>query len=174
MTFVNLLSSALRAISYNLAQKPVLMLCAAMMLATPTHAHSVTVGDLEIIHPHILAPTASAKSAGGFMGIANGGETADRLIGIEVPTVQHSALHTTAHSADGIARMMHVESIEIPAGETVLLERGGMHVMFMGLTEPMVEGQMVPAVLIFEHAGRVEVEFSVDASGGVDHSSMGH
>lgn len=160
--------------SLNCVKAPLLALCAALALATSVQAHGVTAGDLEIIHPNILAPVASAKSAAGYMAIANEGTTADRLIGIEVPSVKHSELHTTEHSADGVARMMHVDAIEIPAGETVLLERGGMHIMFMGLTEPMVEGQMVPATLIFEQAGRVEVEFSVDPSDGVDHSAMGH
>ncbi|MDO8881661.1 copper chaperone PCu(A)C [Pseudotabrizicola sp.] len=171
------IASVFRSVlSFQSLQKPLVALCAAMMLATPAQAqaHGVTAGDLEIIHPHILAPRASAKSAGGFMGIANEGTTDDRLIGIEVPSVKHSELHTTIHSADGIAKMMHVDAIDIPAGETVLLERGGMHIMFMGLTEPMIEGQMVPATLIFEHAGRVEVEFSVDPSTGADHSAMGH
>ena len=153
---------------------PVLALCTALMLAASAQAHGVTAGDLEIIHPNILAPAASAKSAAGYLGIANDGTTADRLIGIEVPSVAHSELHTTEHSADGVARMMHVDAIDIPAGETVLLERGGMHIMLMGLTEPLTEGQMVPATLIFEHAGRVEVEFSVDPSAGDDHSDMGH
>lgn len=161
---------------FSLTRPKTLLLaaCAALALATGAQAHGVTAGDLEIIHPNILAPAPSAKSAAGYMGIANAGTTADRLIGIEVPSVHHSEMHTTEHSADGVARMMHVDAIDIPAGETVLLERGGMHIMLMGLTEPMTEGQMVPATLIFEHAGRVEVEFSVDPSDGADHSAMGH
>lgn len=160
--------------SLNRFKTPLIALCAALLLAPCVQAHGVTAGDLEIIHPNIIAPAASAKSAGGYMGIANEGTTDDRLIGIEVPSVQRSELHTTEHSADGVARMMHVEAIDIPAGETVLLERGGMHIMLMGLAGPMTEGQMVPATLIFEQAGRVEVEFSVDPSDGADHSAMGH
>ena len=162
--------------SLNRIKSPVFAVCAAILLATSAHAeaHGVTAGDLEIIHPHILAPAVSAKSAAGYMGIANEGASNDRLLGIVVATVQRSELHTTEHSADGVARMMHVEAIDIPAGETVSLERGGMHIMLMGLTEPMIEGRMVPATLIFEHAGRVEVEFSVDPADGADHSAMGH
>lgn len=175
---MTLFSSFRTLLSLRAVQGPMLALCTALMLAPGANAHGVTVGDLEIIHPHILAPIASAKSAGGFMGIANEGATADRLIGIEVPSVKHAELHTTEHSADGVARMMHLDAIDIPAGETVLLERGGLHIMLMGLTEPLVEGQMVPGVLIFERAGRVEVEFSVDpsdaADGHADHSAMGH
>lgn len=152
-----------------------LVLCASLMFASQAAAHGFTAGDLEIGHPHVLAPAASAKSAAGYLTIANQGQDADRLIGVEIPSVKHSELHTTTHGADGVARMGHVDAIEIPSGETVALERGGMHIMLMGLTDPLTEGQMIPATLIFERAGRVEVEFSVDpASKADDHSHMNH
>lgn len=153
---------------------PILALAATLALTTHGQAHGFTAGDLEIIHPNILAPAPMAKSAAGYFGIANEGTSPDRLIGVEVPSVQRAELHTTEHGTDGVARMMHVDAIDIPPGETVLLERGGLHVMLMGLTGPLAEGDLVPATLIFEQAGRVEVEFSVDPSDGDDHSHMGH
>jgi copper(I)-binding protein len=155
--------------------KPFFAVLTALMLSTiAALAHGVTAGKLEIIHPNIPQPIPSAKSAAGYMGIYNDGDTADRLIGVETGIAQSSMLHTTEHSADGVARMIHVEGLDIPAGETIVLEPDGMHVMLMGLTGPMLEGDMVPATLIFEHAGRVEMEFMVDPPGGVDHSTMDH
>jgi hypothetical protein len=71
--------------------------------------------------------------------------------------------------------MTHVEALEIPAGGTVSLERGGYHVMFMGLTGKLTEGEMHKATLIFEKAGRVEIEFQIDppmGKGEMDHSTM--
>ncbi|WP_283180232.1 copper chaperone PCu(A)C [Gemmobacter sp. 24YEA27] len=56
----------------------------------------------------------------------------------------------------------HVPVLEIPAGETVALERGGYHIMFMGLKQSLKKGEMVPGTLVFERAGRIEVEFSID------------
>jgi hypothetical protein len=47
----------------------------------------------------------------------------------------------------------------------------------MGLTGTLTEGEMRKATLIFERAGRVEVEFMIDppmGAGGMDHSKMGH
>lgn len=154
--------------------KAILGLMAALMISTAAAAHGVKTGDLEIIHPNIPQPAASAQSAAGYMAISNEGAAADRLIGVESAAAQKSMLHTTETSADGVARMVHLEALEIPAGDTVVLEPGGMHVMLMGLTQTMKEGDMVPATLIFEHAGRVEVEFMVDPSEGVDHSKMDH
>ena len=138
------------------------------------HAHSVTVGTMEIIHPAIPAPPAGAKSAAGYLEIVNAGDAADRLLGVETAIAKRAMLHATDHGADGVARMIHLDAIDIPAGGTVLLEPGGLHIMLMGLTGPLTEGDMIPATLVFERAGRVAIEFSVDAPVGMDHSRMDH
>ena len=138
------------------------------------HAHGVTVGTMEIIHPAIPAPPAGAKSAAGYLEIVNAGGAADRLLGVETAIAKQAMLHSTDHGADGVARMIHLDAIDIPAGGTVLLEPGGLHIMLMGLTGPLTEGDMIPATLVFERAGRVAIEFSVDAPVGMDHSRMDH
>jgi periplasmic copper chaperone A len=159
--------------------KPILALAAALLFAVPVLAHEVTVGDLQIIHASIPQPAASAKAAGGFMAIVNTGTEAERLIGIESDIAMKSETHESKVNADGVGTMEHVDFIEIPPGGTVNLQHGGYHIMFMGLKGPLVEGEMHKATLIFERAGRVEIEFMVDPPmgemmKGTDHSKMGH
>jgi periplasmic copper chaperone A len=157
--------------------KRLLALATALMLATPALAHGVTVGDLEIIHPHIPQPAASAKAAGGFMAISNNGSEPDRLIGIETGIAARAEVHESRVDANGVGTMAHVDAVEIPPGATVNLEHGGYHIMLMGLTGPLVEGEMHKATLIFERAGRVEIEFMIDPPAGMgemDHSKMDH
>lgn len=150
-------------------------LLAALFISSAASAHEVTVGTMQIIHANIPAPASNAQSAAGYMGISNNGSEADTLIGVEAPIAGKSMLHTTEFGADGIARMIHVPALEIPADDTVVLEPGGYHIMLMGLQASVAVGDMVPATLIFEHAGRVEIEFMVDpADGSVDHSKMDH
>ena len=151
-----------------------LALLSTLAFSGMAFAHSVQQGAIQIIHPHINEPFAGAKSAAGYMAISNAGEHADRLIGVETEAARKASLHTTEHGGDGVARMTPLAAITIPAGDTVVLEQGGMHMMLMGLTAPLKEGQMVPAVLIFETGGRVAVEFSVDPADGVGHSTMDH
>ncbi|MCB6178980.1 copper chaperone PCu(A)C [Rhodobacter sp. Har01] len=154
--------------------RPILGLLTALLLAAPLHAHGVTAGSIEIIHPNIPQPADGAMAAAGYMGIANAGDQPDRLIGVETPVAKSAMLHQTSVDADGVAKMAHLPGLDIPAGGTALLEPGGTHIMLMGLTQTLTEGQMVPATLIFETAGRVEVEFMVDPPGGMDHSTMDH
>ena len=152
----------------------VIGLAAALLLSPMAQAHEIMSGDLEIIHPAIPLPPAKAPSAAGYMAIANNGDHPDRLIGVEVGIAKSATLHRTEVSADGVARMLPLEGVDIPADDTVLFEQGAMHVMLMGLSAPLHEGDMVPATLIFEHAGRVDIEFMVDPSDGMDHGAMDH
>jgi len=155
----------------------ILAFAAALFIAAPVLAHEVTVGDLQIIHPHIPQPAASAKAAGGFMAIVNNGTEAERLIGIESDIAAKSEVHKSKVDEDGVGTMTHLDAIDIPPGETVDLEHGSYHIMFMGLSRTLTEGEMRKATLIFERAGRVEVEFQIDppvGAGTMDHSKMDH
>ncbi len=146
---------------------------ALLSLSTAALAHDYQIGDLVIDHPMAFNTAPTAKSGGGYLTITNTGTTDDKLIGVraDFPKVE---LHTTEEK-DGVARMMHVEAIDIPAGATVALEPGGLHVMFMGLGGDGFDvGEKVPATLIFEQAGELEVQFSIEDRGTAethDHSS---
>ena len=52
-----------------------------------------------------------------------------------------------------------------PPGATVTLAPGGLHLMLMGLRKPLVRDTLVPLTLVFEKAGSVEIELSVEAMG---------
>lgn len=158
----------------------IITLAAALLFSQAALAHEIVAGDLQIIHPHIPQPPATAKAAGGFMAIVNTGAEPDRLIAVETGIAAKAAVHESKVDADGVGTMSHVPALDIPAGATVSLEHGGYHIMFMGLTGPLIEGEMHKAVLIFERAGRVEIEFQIDpptgqdGHGGHDHATMDH
>ena len=154
--------------------KRILTLAAALLLAVPAFAHEVTVGDLEFIHPHIPQPAASAKAAGGYVAIVNNGAEADQLIGVEADFAAKAETHESKVDDNGIGTMEPVASLAIPPGETVSLDRGGYHIMFFGLTGPLLEGEMRKVTLIFEKAGRVEIEFMIDPPMGADMGKMDH
>ena len=144
----------------------------AALFALPALAHDYKVGDISIMHPMSYATT--GKAAAGYMVIQNAG-AADRLVSVtaDFPRVE---LHNVIME-DGIAKMRRQEGgIAIPAGGQVALEKGGFHVMFMGLTTDLKVGAEIPATLTFEKAGRVDVVFKVEArpKGASGHSHAGH
>ena len=67
----------------------------------------------------------------------------------------------------GVMKMRSLPAgLEIKPGETVELKPGGVHLMLMGLKQQLQQGQHVKATLVFEKAGKVEVDFSVAGLGG--------
>lgn len=65
------------------------------------------------------------------------------------------------------------DGIAVPAGATVTLAPGGLHLMFMRLNGPLVEGQSVGVTLDFEKAGAVALEMPVLASGAAEAEGHG-
>ncbi len=115
------------------------------------------------------------------MSIVNTGTQPDRLIGVESAIAARTELHESRIDASGIGTMVHVDAIALAPGATVGLQHGGYHVMFLGLSGPLTEGALHKATLIFERAGRVEVEFAVNpplgqggSHDGMNHDGMNH
>ena len=137
-----------------------LLAIAALPFAAPAWAHEFTAGDLVIHHPYLFETPPMAMSAGGYMSIENNGDAPDQLIGVEAEGF-NAAIHESIEK-DGMHMMQPIESLEIPAHGSAELAPGGYHVMITGLDgKTFAAGTMVPAVLIFETAGRVPVEFLV-------------
>jgi periplasmic copper chaperone A len=58
-------------------------------------------------------------------------------------------------------QMRPVDEIPVPAGATVALEPGGLHVMMLDLAEPLEIGSTIELTLTFEQAGEVVVTAEV-------------
>lgn len=95
------------------------------------------------------------------MVLANESDQAERLLAIEsdfgTVTFQRPAI-----ADDGTSRMEVVPHIDIPSGEIVHLARGEIRGVVDGLSRPIFEGGLIPAVLVFERRGRFEMFFMVD------------
>ena len=130
------------------------------LLPLSAFAHDYEINGLKVEHPIAKATTETARASAGYLSITNTGETVDHLVGVEAdfPRVM---VHDTIVE-DGVASMMHMDSIALEPGQTVVFEPGGLHVMFMGLSEQLIEGQKIPGTLIFENAGRLDIEFNVE------------
>lgn len=125
-----------------------------------------------------LPPTAQAGAA--FLMLHNMGTEADRLMALESPIAKVTELHTHIHE-NGVMKMTKLDDLAIKAGEMVMFEPGGYHVMLIGLNKALVEGETFPVTLIFEKAGKIELEVAIkspdskaDSAGNMDHSQMHH
>lgn len=146
---------------------PRLLLAALLMVVAPAAlAHEFQHGALRIEHPFSFP--GSGPIGAGYMTLINEGSEPVALIGARSPAAQRVELHTTELDGAGVARMVEQARIEIAPGATVTFEPGGLHVMFMGLAQPLAEGDRVPAELLFED-GAVAVVFEVEPRRGGAH-----
>jgi copper(I)-binding protein len=148
-----------------------MILCAAMLaipafagtLTAERGAPAATAGAIELRAPMIRATPPNAPVAGGFVLLTNTGEADDTLVAASVAdgVAGRMELHEM-ELVDGVMRMSEVEGgIPVPAGETVTLMPGGLHLMFMGLAEGLEAGEAHDVTLTFEGAGDVTVPFAV-------------
>ena len=123
------------------------------------------VGSIQIAKPWTRATPKGSSVAGAYMSISNKGAAADRLLGGSTDVAARFEVHRMSVE-NGVMTMRPVEGgLEVKPGETVELKPGSFHVMLIGLKKPLEQGQRVKATLEFANAGKVEVEYAVEAIG---------
>jgi periplasmic copper chaperone A len=112
----------------------------------------VYVSDVTVIVP-------SGVNSAAYLTIRNDGPDDDRLVEVRSPAAGRTELHET-RAEGGLMRMHAVDGVDLPAGETIRLEPGGLHVMLFDVTE-LAAGSTTPLELVFEHGPPQTVEATV-------------
>ncbi|MHA1571082.1 MAG: copper chaperone PCu(A)C [Alphaproteobacteria bacterium] len=123
--------------------------------------------------PWSRATAPRQPTSGAFLTIYNHGDTADRLIDVSSPGAQTVDLHRTAKE-NGVMKMRPAGAIDIPAQGMVSLAPGGLHIMLIGLTQPLKKGATLPITLTFEHAGEITIEAVIQSAGSPGHDHTAH
>lgn len=117
-------------------------------------------GGLDVVGGWVTEPIGNVKNSAAYFTVVNEGGSADRLTAVATPVADRAELHTHVMEK-GIMKMRPVSHVEIPAGENVRFEPGALHVMLMGLKQPLKAGERVPLTLSFQKAGTITVEVPV-------------
>ena len=94
-------------------------------------------------------PTVAGQAGGGGFVTIKGGASGDKLLSASAGVSKVVELHTMEMDGN-VMRMRPVEFIEVPAGQTVELKPGGLHIMFMGLTQTLKDN---PKVRVLANTG---------------------
>lgn len=150
-------------------------LAIALTIPCAAPAHDFRIGDIGISQPWARASIGKARNGAAFLTIHNDGNTDDRLTGASTSVAKGAALHS--HVVDGdVVKMRRVEAIKVIPGEPTVFEPGGWHIMLMGLSVPLIEGQTFPLELDFAVAGTVTIQVEVrkPAAMGPKHEHESH
>ena len=137
---------------------------AAMAGVAKTVPPSQTTGQIEIGQPWARATPGKAQIGAVYLTIR--APAGDRLVSVSSPVAAAVELHE--HTMAGmVMRMRPLAGLAIPAGQTVALAPGGMHIMLVGLKAPLREGQSFALTLTFAKAGPQTVTVMVGKVGAM-------
>lgn len=126
-----------------------------------------------IIDPWSRPAPPVAVNGAAYVSFHNMGPEQDRLISARSNIADRIEIHDHIME-NGLVKMRHIEDgISLKSGEKIELKPGGMHLMLLGLQEPLVEGASFQIILQFEQAGEKLIDVPIrekSAGAGHDHS----
>lgn len=140
----------------------------AALWATAGHAAGP---ELQISNPIARAMPAVAPTSAIFLTLHNGSERDRLLTGASSSAARNVELHT--HSMrDGMMAMRRVPQVEIPAGQSVTFQPGGLHIMLIGLNHALEDGQRIDLTLEFADGQRQSLQVPVGQPGAAHQHHM--
>lgn len=123
-------------------------LLVSALLVAPALADSIKVENAWIREP---APGQTV--VGGFMDITS--EKDASLVKAGSQAVGTVELHEMKMQGD-VMQMREIKALDLPAGKTVKLEPGGLHLMLFNPKKPLKAGDKVPLTLSVKSGGKLE------------------
>ena len=140
------------------------LLCALLLLASMTLAAESTI---EVTDAWIREAPPGAAMLAAYMKIHNAGTEARVLTRIDSPRFNHVMLHQSI-VIDGVAKMIHQDSLEIPAGGDLILKPGSYHLMMPSSEIPLQRGDCVEFVLHMQNGEKITARATVKRAGDTD------
>ena len=149
------------------------LLCALAALATGTAQAQTTDAAIVIKDAWVRTTVPGQKATGAFMKIT--AKEGTRLVGASTPVAGVAEVHEMKMDGD-IMKMRGLPGLELPAGKTVELKPGGLHVMLMDLKAALPKDSTVPLTLLFKDAkgveSKMELKLPVGTAGPGGNSAM--
>src|SRR6185437_15360229 len=130
-------------------------LCAAALAVLMTHSILAQAPAL-IVQEAWTRVVPGSDVAAIYLTLRNPTTRPISIVSVQSALASHAMIHET-QTESGQSRMRPHEQLVVPAGQTVKLEPGGLHVMLHGLTQKVVVGQSVPLVLLLADGAKVRV-----------------
>jgi periplasmic copper chaperone A len=144
--------------------RTILAAAALVLPLAAFHANAAEDGP-RIEHAWARATPGAAKVGAAYLTVR--APAADKLVGATSPVAGRVEFHTHADE-NGVMTMREVAGgVDLPAGRTVELNPGGVHLMLLDLKRPLKEGESFPLTLAFEKAGKREVTVQVEKVGAM-------
>ena len=135
----------------------------AAVLAALLAAGCSSPAELGVRDARVGLPAAPGRPGVAYLTIT-GGREADTLLSVRTPGAIRSELHQSAMQG-GMMTMRPVRDIPVPAGATVTLRQGGLHVMLFDMNPALRPGGTVKLTLAFASGRRLDTDARITAPG---------
>lgn len=142
-------------------QGPIVLFLSALLLALPASVRADDCVPL-VESGWIRQPPMAMPMMAGFGEIRNPCAEPVSIVGASSPAFGSVELHETTR-VDGVSRMRHIETLEVPAGGTATLAPGGLHLMLMQPRSAPVLGESLEIELALADGRRLRADFEVRA-----------
>lgn len=142
-----------------------------LLLGGQAYAQISSQNTMMVERPWARATPAGAKNGAAYVTLINNGNARDSLLRATTPVAEKVQFHS-ASEENGVSHMREMHAVEVAPGARVTFTPGGMHIMVMGLKQPLKEGQTFPLSLTFETAGKVDVTVPVAKVGAMQGGNM--
>ncbi len=118
--------------------------------------------QVDVSGAYVRAVPPGQPNSAAFMLLSNTGSVDHAVVAASSPAAKVVELHT--HTMEnGVMRMRKIPRMDIAAGGKTALKPGGLHIMLIGLTQPLHEGAKVALTLKFEDGSSKQIEAPVRA-----------
>jgi hypothetical protein len=142
------------------ARITVLSSVAALLAAC---APSETTPTGRFVTTSFARPADSAATGGAYVTVVNADSVAVELTGASSPWATAVEAHETMNH-DGMAHMMARTTLPIAPRDSLVMKPGGVHLMLIGLTRALREGDSVPVTLRFSVGDSLALRIPVRAN----------
>jgi periplasmic copper chaperone A len=118
-------------------------------------------GEGIVIENAWARPGNEGRMSAGYFTIVNYETEADTLIGVSSDLAQFTEIHESYEQEGGMMGMREVSELVIPAQSTVNFEPGGLHIMFIQLTQPFIADESLLLTLHFSNSGERVIPLTV-------------
>ncbi len=136
------------------------ILLTAAVLAAGVSAAMAASNGLSVVNARMPLPPSGSDVGAVYLTLRNEGVESKTIVGVESAWARSAMLHESAVD-HGTARMRPIERLTIPAGRTIVLAPGALHIMLVGLKNDLRVGQEVPLALLLEGGQKLDVMVSV-------------
>ncbi len=144
-------------------QKLISCLLFILLSTTQLIAEPESLGDLQIANAWVRAMPPGSMMTAAYANITNTTGEDVEIATFSSPQYRSVSLHQTVVDENGVSKMEEIPQLVIAAGQTVVLEPGGKHLMLMSAVDGNPD--KVNIIIVYNDNNKVEVEFVVEDRG---------